>query len=273
MDAAIQKEVTRPMTNESLTLFIPLYGKAMMSREGFLPDPAAEEIVASVDFDFTKVDRSRKLAIYMAMRAALYDGYVRGFAAQHPDGLVLQLGVGLDSRVKRAAVSNPWYDLDFPEVIGLRRRYFPEDERYHLIAAPALPADWLAQVPRAAHALVLAEGLSMYLSERDMRALMAALQAHFGHVTFIFDAYSRSAAKLSALKNPVNAVKAKIDFAMDDPQLLLTGTTGMRVSMNADIITREAVDRLKGMDRWRFRFMGRFGSSFYRIFGYEITGE
>ena len=205
------------MTNESLTLFIPLYGKAVMSREGFLSDPAVEEIVSTVDFDFSKVDQSRKLAIYMAMRAALYDGYVRDFAAQHPEGLVLQLGVGLDSRVKRVPCGNHWYDLDFPDVIDLRRTYFPEDERYRLIAAPALPADWLSGVPRAEHALVLAEGLSMYLSEADMRALMAALQAHFRQTTFIFDAYSKSAAKLSALKNPVNAVKAKIDFAMDDP--------------------------------------------------------
>lgn len=261
------------MTNESLTLFIPLYGKAWMSREGFLPDPAAEEIVAAVDYDFSAVDQSRKLAIYMAMRAALYDGYVREFAAQHPEGLILQLGVGLDSRVRRVPCGNPWFDLDFPDVIDLRRTYFPEDGRYRLIAAPALPADWLADVPDAQEVLVLAEGLSMYLSEGDMRTLMAALQARFPRVTFIFDAYSKSAAKLSALRNPVNAVKARIDFAMDDPQTLLAGTSGMKVILDADIITPEAVARLKGIDRLRFRFMGRFGKRFYRIFGYEISQE
>ena len=262
-------EVTA-MTNESLTLFIPLYGKALMSREGFLNDPMAEKIVSSVDYDFGKVDQSRKLAIYMAMRAARYDSCVREFVREHPDGLILQLGVGLDSRVARVPCGNPWYDLDFPDVIGLRRTYFPEDDRYRLIAAPALPADWLAGVPRAEHALVLAEGLSMYLSEQDMRNLMAALQAHFSHALFIFDAYSKAAAKLSALKNPVNAVKAKIDFAMDDPETLLTGTKGMRTVMNEDIITKDAVERLRGVDRVRFRFMGRFGRSFYRIFGYEL---
>lgn len=261
------------MTNESLTLFIPLYGKALMSREDFLPDPTAEKIVSTVDYDFAKVDQSRKLAIYMAMRAALFDGYARDFAAKHPDGLILQLGVGLDSRVRRVNCANLWYDLDFPDVIDLRRTYFPEDERYRLIGAPALPADWLADVPDADNVLVLAEGLSMYLSEGDMRSLMAALQARFPHVTFIFDAYSRRAAKLSALKNPVNAVKAKIDFALDDPAELLSGTQGMKAVLNADIITPEAIDRLKGVDKWRFRFMGRFGSSFYRIFGYEISKE
>ena len=41
------------MKNESLTLFIPLYGKALMSREGIFPDAAAERIVAAVD-DFLK---------------------------------------------------------------------------------------------------------------------------------------------------------------------------------------------------------------------------
>lgn len=33
------------MTNESKTMFIPLYGKAMMSKERFLKDPAAEKLL------------------------------------------------------------------------------------------------------------------------------------------------------------------------------------------------------------------------------------
>ena len=33
------------MTNESKTMFIPLYGKAMMSKEGLLKDPAAEKLL------------------------------------------------------------------------------------------------------------------------------------------------------------------------------------------------------------------------------------
>ncbi len=258
------------MTNESLTLFIPLYGKALMSREGYLPDPDAERIVASVDYDFSQVDQSRKLAIYLAMRAALFDGYARDFAREHPDGLIVQLGVGLDSRIRRVPCGNAWYDLDFPDVINLRRTYFPEDERYHCIAAPALPADWLAEVPVHAHTLVLMEGLTMYLSEQDMRDLLAAIRARFLDTTVIFDAYSRAAAKLSAIKNPVNAVRAKIDFAMNAPADL--AVPGWVSCMDADIITPAAIARLQGVDKVRFRFMGRCGRSFYRIFGYR-TGK
>lgn len=254
------------MTNESLTLFIPLYGKALMSREGFLPDPAAEEIVRQVDFDFTKVDQSRKLAIYMAMRARFFDMVARNFAKAQPDSPIIQLGVGLDSRVRRVPCGNPWFDLDFPEVIDLRRTFFPEDARYHLIGAPALPADWIAQLPDGAPgAVVLMEGLSMYLSRQDMCDLLTALGRKYDDVLVVFDAYSHTAAKLSALKNPVNAVKAKIDFALDDPQELAGDLPGW--SWEAfDIIRPEEIERLKGLDRLRFRFMGRFGRSFYRIF-------
>ena len=257
------------MKNESLTLFIPLYGKALMSREVLFPDETAERIVASVDYDFSRVDQSRKLAIYMAMRAAHYDRMVQDYAARHPEGVIIQLGVGLDSRVVRVQTALPWYDLDFPEVIDLRRVYYPEGEQYHLIAAPALPADWLAGIPQHMHALVIAEGLSMYLSQQDMRDLMTAVRAHFDEAEFVFDAYSPLAAKLSKWKNPINAVDAKIDFAMDDPALL--EGEGCKCILNSDIITPDMVARLRGSDRLRFRFMGRAGKNFYRIFGYRLT--
>lgn len=257
------------MKNESLTLFIPLYGKALMSREGIFPDATAERIVSTVDYDFSKVDQSRKLAIYMAMRAAHYDRMAKEYAARHPEGVIIQLGCGLDSRVNRVDTVLPWYDLDFPEVIGLRRDYYPETEQYHLLAAPALPADWLESIPYHGHALIIAEGLSMYLSEADMRALIVAFRQHFAEAEFVFDAYSPLAAKLSKWKNPINAVDAKIDFAMDDPTLL--EGEGCKCTLNSDIITPDMVARLKGADALRFRFMGAAGKSFYRIFGYHLT--
>ena len=257
------------MKNESLTLFIPLYGKALMSREGIFPDATAERIVSTVDYDFSKVDQTRKLAIYMAMRAAHYDRMVEDYAARHPEGVIIQLGVGLDSRIHRVKAGLPWYDLDFPEVIDLRRSYYPETECYHLIAAPAVPTDWLVKIPHRTHVLIIAEGLSMYLSEADMHALVAAFRAHFDEAEFVFDAYSSLAARLSKFKNPINAVDAKIDFAMDDPSLL--AGEGCQPVLNMDIITPDMVARLRGGDALRFRFIGAAGKNFYRIFGYRLT--
>ena len=71
------------MTNESKTLFIPLHGKAAMSREGFFRDKMAEQIVADAKDSLQNVDTSRKLAIFMAMRAMQYDEIAAEFAEKH----------------------------------------------------------------------------------------------------------------------------------------------------------------------------------------------
>jgi len=257
------------MKNESLTMYIPLLGKARMSRDGIFPDEMAERIVASVDYNFQKVDGSRKLAVYMAMRAAQYDRLARDFSSEHPDGVILQLGCGLDSRCLRVKTPLPWYDLDLPEVIALRRTYFAPSEGYRMLAAPAVPTDWLEEIPHTGPALVMAEGLSMYLSESDMRTLIAALQRKFSACEFIFDAYTTLGAKLSRVKNPINAVKAKIDFAMDDASLLLG--PNMKVLPVCDMVTEDLLLRLPEWERSRFRLMGRAGRRLYRMYGYRLT--
>ena len=254
------------MTNESKTLFIPLYGKAAMSREGFFADEMAEHIVGDVREELQSVDTSRKLAIYMAMRAMQYDEIVTEFAKAHDRFSVVHLGCGLDSRcVRVGGYAERWYDLDFPEVIALRRRWFREDERCRMIASSATALSWLEGIAPCEQLLVLAEGLSMYLTHAEMTALMEALAARAGHVTFVFDAYSHTAAKLSKSRNPINRVKAKIGFSLDAPEEL----GAMTCTAVRDIILPRYIERLRGIDRVRFRFMGRFGAKLYRIWQYE----
>lgn len=61
----------------------------------------------------------------MAMRARVFDEWVRKLIAMDSEVLVLHIECGLDSRVHRVGASGVlWYDLDFPEVIARRRRYY-----------------------------------------------------------------------------------------------------------------------------------------------------
>lgn len=260
------------MKNESKTLFIPLYGKALMSREGFLKDPAAEQIAASHPHLFRSVDTSKKLAIYMAMRAMQYDAMTEQFLRKHPDTLVLHLGCGLDSRYCRVRRRPKlWVDLDYPEVIALRRHYYKETENYRMLASSVTALIWLDAIPyHGEPVLVLAEGLSMYLTAEEMKALFRSIRQKFDHALFLFDAYSAAAAALSRWINPINAMDAKIAFAMDDPAILENRTHGIKCICSRDIILPEYIDRLHGAYKYRFRFMSRFGSGFYRIYGYRF---
>ncbi len=258
------------MTNESKTLFIPLYGKAIMSKEGFLKDPVAEKIVEAEKESFDNVDHSRKLAIYMTMRAKQYDEIVRNFIRHKSRSVIIQLGCGLDSRAIRVSHENiKWYDLDFPDVIELRKKYYTENELYTMLPSSVTDFSWLDSIDYGnENVLVIAEGLSMYLSETDMKNLIENFRSRFRKTTFVFDAYSPFAAKMSRYKNPINNVDAKIDFAMDKPEIL--ETDNVKCTLNSDIIQKKYINKLKCIDKIRFTFMGGAGKNMYRIFGYEI---
>ncbi len=260
------------MTNESKTLFIPLYGKALMSRKGFFDDKTAEEIVSSCGHDFSDVDKSEKLAIYMAMRAMQFDELCEDFVSKHPDSIVIHLGCGLDSRYNRVnRKPKCWYDLDFPDVIELRRAYYPESDSCRLISSSVTELSWLDSIEyNGESVLIIAEGLTMYLTEGEIASLIEGFKRKFGKCVFLLDAYSDSAAKLSKFKNPINAVDAKISFSMSDPKKLEELVKGITCFINSDIILPKYISRLEGSWKTRFKFMGRFGSSFYRIYGYRI---
>lgn len=261
------------MTNESKTLFIPLYGKAVMSREGLWQDKIAEKIVDENAELFTKTDKSKRLAIYMTMRAMQYDKYVERFLENNPNGIIIHLGAGLDSRINRVdAVFKNWYDLDFPEVIALRKDFYSENDSYSMIASSVTDFSWMDKIQyNGEPVLVIAEGLSMYLKEEDIRTLTEQLSAKFNSVTFMFDAYSSFAAKASKIKNPINSVNASISFYMDDEKLFENAETGFKHIETLDIISEEYIDKLKGIYKSRFKFMKRFGSSLYRIYVYQCV--
>ena len=72
----------------------------------------------------------------LEVRAARFDEAVREFVDRHPDGAVVELGCGLDTRWERCTGDRvDWFDLDLDAVIQVRRRYFQDGERRTMLAA------------------------------------------------------------------------------------------------------------------------------------------
>jgi O-methyltransferase involved in polyketide biosynthesis len=263
------------MTNESKTLFIPLYGKAAMSREGIFTDKTAERIVEQLPQEMAHVDTSRRLAIFMAMRAALYDDAVLHSVAEDltMPRIIVHLGCGLDSRCERVgSKAKCWYDVDFPEVIAVRRQFYQESAHYRMLASSIMDVSWMDAIDYRGEAMLfLMEGVSMYLSFADMQSLMQEISRKFGFCDFLFDAYTTFGAKCSKLKNPVNKVGAKIDFAMDDPRIL--ETPQIVFSSEWDMVNQKIVAILPKSDQRKFAVMGRLYKKFYRMFHYTINPD
>ena len=166
MDHLLSRPVYE-LTPEEETLFIPLFSKAQPDNPLFF-DPLAKEILDQVDYDFNQLRMPYKTEILVCQRAKKLDAVTRDFLAENPDAVVLHPGCGLDARFWR--VDNgivEWYDLDMPPVVELRKQFFSENERYHLIASSVTNLEWLDQVDASGKpVLVVAEGLLMYLTKR-----------------------------------------------------------------------------------------------------------
>ena len=66
------------MDQVNQTLYIPLYGKAFVSRKRkILCDKKSEQIWEKEGFSLKGKSRSKWLAYYMAMRAAVFDRWVK----------------------------------------------------------------------------------------------------------------------------------------------------------------------------------------------------
>jgi O-methyltransferase involved in polyketide biosynthesis len=87
--------------------------------------------------------------------------------------------------------------VDQPGVIELRRRLYEDTERYHMIGSSVTDPHWLADIPTGLPTLVVAEGLLMYLQEREVRRLLARLTDQFGSGEMLFDTLSALAPLLS----------------------------------------------------------------------------
>ena len=215
-------------TKEKETMLMTLSGRAIQSqwKNPILRDPWAEEAMRHIDYDISQTYKGvgswsmwKDIGCTMiATRAATFDLLTTRFLADHPDAVVLQVGCGMDSRAFRVdpPASVQWYDVDYPDVIELRRQLFPERESYHLIGAPLEDLRWLDQVPGDRPGLLIAEGVLHYLSETEVKALLNAVVTHFPGGQMVFDICNSMIVKRAGAN--VGGTGATYKWGLDDPQ-------------------------------------------------------
>ncbi len=259
------------MDAASKTLYIPLYGKALISRKGILlNDPKAEEIWNKEGFALSGKSKSKWLAYYMGMRCSVIDELARQALLRYPDSTVLHIGCGLDSRAERIkAPFAKWYDIDLPEVIDIRRRHFTENERCTMLEGNAMQANFLETIPEKDNAVIVMEGISMYLTKEGIQALFSALASHFGKAYLIMDAYTEYALKVSKRGNPIKNVGASARFGFDDPHIF-EADGGFRFESQHPITPAAKVDELCGFEKLFFKllFAGQYADKLYRLYTY-----
>ncbi|WP_101787905.1 class I SAM-dependent methyltransferase [Nonomuraea indica] len=262
------------LTAEKATLLATLYGRALDARapHPILADTLSLEVARRIDHDFRRTGMTRGSAAAVALRARFLDGWAREFLARHPEASVLHLGCGLDTRAHRLdpPAGVDWYDVDYPDVIELRRRLFPERPRQTMVGASVTDSGWLDRVPRDKPVLVVAEGLLYYLDRDGGRALLRRIAEGFPSGQLIFDALTPRGLRLQWLNPPVRRAGATMHWAVDGTAALLSISPRLRCLDALSVFDIDGYDRLPGPYRLLVRVAGRVPAvrrlaCFYRL--------
>ena len=260
------------MDNVNKTLYIPLYGKAMVSKKGIiLSDRKAEQVWSEEGFRLKGKSRSKWLAYFMAMRAAVFDRWLKDKMDGDKNAVVLHIGCGMDSRIERVgADGHLWYDIDLEDVIELRKKHFSDDDHYKMLAGDLRAPEWLGRIPKNRNAVIVLEGISMYLKTAELQAFMSTAGQYFPNISLLMDCYTERGARATKYKNPVNDVGVTNTYGIDDPKILENGT-GFRFVTEHDMTPDEMIDELHGAENFIFKrlFGGRFAKSIYRMYEFE----
>lgn len=245
------------LTKEQETLLIPLYSKAQPHLP--LDDAKAREIIAAVDYDFSNLNVPQKTTVTLHIRARQLDEFTSAFIAAHPNALILHLGCGLDSRCLRVRRGETlWIDLDLPDVIDLRRKFYNETSTYRMIASSVTDLAWIDQVQAGGRPVfIVAEGLFMYLPEDALRALILRLQQQFPGARLVFDAFSKETARRVGAHPSLRKTGAAVQWGIDDPHEMEQWSPGIRCEQEWFFSQFEGMDRLP----WFYRFVFRLTRS------------
>ena len=220
------------------TLFIPLAARARETRKtrAVLRDPKAVELAESIEFDAGKYGRGAS-ALVVILRTAIFDVWVRSFVAAHPDGTVVEIGTGLNTRFERAGNGTiHWIDMDLPDTIELRRKFFTDTERRQMIAASVTDEDWLETVADLPGPyFFISEGVLAYLTEQQVTRAVTRIAQCFPGAYLAFDTYPQRTLEQQHRLAARRKIRANWAWACDDPREL--ERLGLRV-VESTTITR-----------------------------------
>ena len=138
-----------------------------------------------------------------------------------------------------------------------------------MLAGDIRDGSWLAEILERGTAIVVMEGVSMYLSVEEMQKLTDRLCNHFDSLVLLVDAYTSFAVKMSKRRNPIHDVGVTEVYGIDDPQMYQAA--GLMFVAEHPMTPQTYIDQLRGSEKWIFAklYAGSFSKKLYRLYEYR----
>lgn len=180
-----------PVENTALLMLV---GRALDSKseKPFIKDKKAESILDMIDFDIKNLGKliTKKEIRRFSMRAVMYDSLVKPFINDYPNGTVIEVGCGLNTRFDRLDNGSiHWFDIDLPEMMKVRENFFINSERYQNIGYSILENDWIPLVKESGNPpyMFVSEGVLPYFKEEELKSLFKKIADNFKPSQYLFE--------------------------------------------------------------------------------------
>lgn len=198
------------------TMLQTVFARAKETKtRGAITDSKAVEIIDRLDYDFSAADQDTAMHSGVIARTIVLDRLVKAFLAGHGGAVVVNIACGLDTRCYRVSGYSHWYNLDLPETIAVRERLLPESGSVSQIAMSAMD-NWGGEIGKTGtSALVIIEGLTMYLSEADVKRIFAVISGRFDRVTVLVETMNPMVVRRFRERS-IEASRAKFRWGVKD---------------------------------------------------------
>jgi len=233
-------------------------------------DPYARQLAGAKGDEIVQTLKdARSMAWAMIVRTQVFDEIIMAEVGTDGIDLVLNLAAGLDARPWRLALpsSLQWVDVDLPDILRYKLATLGDAKphcSYEAVEADLTDADvrrgLFARIgARAKRALVVTEGLLIYLSDADVGALASDLHAIPSFTRWVIDLANPRLLKMMSKSwgKAVASGNAPFKFAPASGSGFFREFGWEERAFHSTMEEAERLDREMKM-MWLWKFLGRF---------------
>ena len=222
------------------TLMVPLYGRKMCSEKfsELYKDIFVEKLCARLDYDFSELEKKKNSFLYefgaleAAMRQLDIIWEIKEYLKDHPKTSLVNLGCGLDETGKTCdnGLCNI-VNIDFPDVISIRKQLISEHEREKNIACDLKDYSWINEIDGSNGVIFFAAGVFHYFKTKEVKTLVLKLSREYPGGCLVFDSVGKLGLKLMMKKVLKNMGISDVEglFYVNNPKKDLNWSEKIRV--------------------------------------------
>ena len=112
-------------------------------------DELSNIIIKNLEYDFSEIAKNIDLPkqITIMVRYLNFEKIILNFIKTRPNAIIINLGAGFDTlfyRIDNGSIK--WFDIDFSEVLDIKKKLIPSNERYKFISKSILDFSWFKDI-------------------------------------------------------------------------------------------------------------------------------